>query len=839
METELPLGLVRALWLIIGTVAALALLPASAVAADPGVAKAAAADGFTANFAFYPYHNCALVSVDYSNLPDRAAATGVALRIVRRGSGETLASRTLAASAGYNAEGQWALPGLGEGEFELVARVNGTSAAERRVPFERHVFPWEHNSLGKSAAIVPPFSALVSGDDTVSAVLRKHTLTRLGLWKQVNSLGTDLLAHPMRLELRRGSRTESVEGNSFEFVDRSGTRVVSESSFPGGTTRSEWDYDGVMKWTLDLAPDPHPIDSLTLVVPLDDHLMPLMHACTDGIRINYAGLVPAGSGQVWDSAKAKRRVMPGTFVPYIWVGGEERGLAVFGDNDKGWVTAKDVPCQVLRREGDILELRLNLIAGPTVITAGRRITIGFQATPTKPMPADWRLRTLGGQPIHGTSALHYAFLGSCLDWGALSRAMDVYPRNEDFGIWDEFRRVRQTGKLDTHELDDWLAHIGDPNDRERSRVAVGYGFHVMQTRPQNVLVYTNARGVRFDTPEGRTFLNEWDRELFPKRVWKDGTWFDLNPSESFRDYATWYYRRMLTTFADSIYWDDTFLQSVYRPIDTDAYRRPDGRIQPAAGLWDMRALIRRTAVLGAELGKPPTNMVHMTNAAIAPILSFAQSMYTWEDMKSDLDFQDRHTRDYIRAESIGRQHGDVPFAMLLTVTKDPAKLAWIKRTGTGVLLVHEIKTSGSEREWSVAFQKLVDFGYGQKDVRVFNYWDADNPVSVDGGDVATLCVAKSGAALAVVCDYGGGGEMTLHMNRKALGLSQGLAARNEETGEALPVDPDGSVHFQLRRHDYMIIVIGDLRSEESNIPKSAVRNDSRRIRLTAAAGVAQ
>ena len=42
------------------------------------------------------------------------------------------------------------------------------------------------------------------------------------------------------------------------------------------------------------------------------------------------------------------------------------------------------------RRGDTIELVLNLVAEPVRIEQPRRIVIGFQATPVKPLPADWR-----------------------------------------------------------------------------------------------------------------------------------------------------------------------------------------------------------------------------------------------------------------------------------------------------------------------------------------------------------------------------------------------------------------------------------------------------------------
>jgi hypothetical protein len=200
------------------------------------------------------------------------------------------------------------------------------------------------------------------------------------------------------------------------------------------------------------------------------------------------------------------------------------------------------------------------------------------------------------------------------------------------------------------------------------------------------------------------------------------------------------------------------------------------------------------------------NMVHSTNTATAPILSFSHSHLTFEDRQGDSDFQDRFTREYIRAESIGRQHGSTPFALLLMNGPDEKKLAWAKRTAAGVLLTHEVHSIMGYEEWRTPFHKLLEFGYGKPEARVFNYWRANNPVRVEGTDASTLAVANAGRAMVVVCDWASGGDVTLKVDAGALGLKTGFTARDAETGESLTVD-GVAVKFPLKRHDFRVIAL--------------------------------
>jgi hypothetical protein len=532
---------------------------------------------------------------------------------------------------------------------------------------------------------------------------------------------------------------------------------------------------------------------------------------------------------VWDGTKAPRNSIINSYVPYIWLGAEERGLCVFGENDRGWTTAAGVPCQELVRQNDVLELRLNLIAKPIVLDAPRRILIGMQSTPTKPMPKGWRMWSESYGLKVPPDGRHIEFNGSCWTWGALTPCLDVYPRDEDFSIWEQFAQTKRTGKVDADFIAKWTEGYANrtPEERQQNLANIRAGFQVLTGKTQDLLAYTNARGVRLDTREGQTFLDEWHRDAFTTRTWNagDGVAYDLNPVESFRDYAMWYYKKMLETFVDHIYWDDIFMQSCFDIVGTEAYELSEGMLQPASGLFDMRELIRRTAVLQHELGRTGrANQVHITNTAIAPILSFAGTHLTWEDRAGETDYQERFTREYIRAESIGRQHGNVPFALrlagqLFTPTDDEAKAKrkWLDRTFAGVLLVHEMRHNGRTEVLDEALKALYDYGYGTDSVRVVNYWEEDLPIMLSRADASHLIVARPGSAMVVVCDFGNGGDVLLTLNLKQLAISGKVTATDVETGETLAVTNERAVRLSLKKHDFKLVRIAG-RPEDASHP---------------------
>jgi hypothetical protein len=174
------------------------------------------------------------------------------------------------------------------------------------------------------------------------------------------------------------------------------TRVVTETTWTAGpltgTTRVEYDYDGCAKVSLKLAETSTPIMSLQLVMPLHLHEAYLMHTVTDFMRIHYAGSIPAGEGEVYNTTNINRYMLPGPFVPYVYVGGAERGIAFFSDNDQDWRAAEPA-FQIIRdTKNETVTLVVNLLSAnrPPSGAGGeraRKIVFGLMASPAKPQPA--------------------------------------------------------------------------------------------------------------------------------------------------------------------------------------------------------------------------------------------------------------------------------------------------------------------------------------------------------------------------------------------------------------------------------------------------------------------
>ncbi|MBI2302250.1 MAG: hypothetical protein HYU66_25385 [Armatimonadetes bacterium] len=771
-------------------------------------------------YAVYPSYGKLHVRVDIGALASKDQVTGVKLAFGPKG-GKPLLERESRFRDGVCDE-MLDLPELPAGDYEVRAALAGEGVPTDPVIglYERRVFPWEHNKLGLSDRVIPPFTPIAVQGNGLSTVLRRHTLNGAGLWDQVASQGHPLLTAPMRWVAGAAGKPLAVTPGKLAVVERLPHRAVIEGSFDAGRAtarvRSVWDYDGLAKVTVRLPATPGAgIDRLSLEIPLDDRETPYLHACGDGLRFNYAGRVPAGEGIVWDSSKTNRTSLVGTFYPYVWVGGGERGLVYCADTDRDWSLDEKTPTVQLERRGGTLLLRLNLVTRDTPLDRERSLEFGLQATPVKPMPeqpVNWR-RWMG-RYYEKPKVQPFTIVGASYYYGCLS--FDFYPVDHDLSIYDAFSRARDSGKPDLDWVEQWMERYKPyvkPDDPmwNTYHIHVQSGMHSAAGTPRSQgwlwTPYTNPRGIGFQMAEWPTFQDEWVQSPWQERAKVGGLAYEICPTRSFQDCALWSYREMLKCF-DGIYWDNLYLSANTDPVAGGAWTDEQGRVHPSMGLWAMRDLVRRTAVMMNEEGRPVfANVVHMTNADLVPIMAFANVNLDWEWQYGKRDWQDRFDPDLTVAETIGRQCGNIPLVLAggFYDAKDPA-YAWCTRTRTGVCAVHEIRVWDWQPQAHYdLYQKLFDFGYGDPACRVFNYWDAGFPLKVEGVNAKAIVMVNGARALVIVTDYGKGGECRLTLDLKALGLPGLTEAGDLETGEAIALAGTGAVSFPLKKHDYRAV----------------------------------
>ncbi len=780
-------------------------------------------------FAYYPSLNLLRLAVDINGLPREARPERVTAVVRDRWTLQEVRSVEFPIDAFREGrqEQRIELPPL-EGDYEIAARAagEGVPAAETVKCFERKVFPWEKLPAGRSQAVYPPFTPIAVEGRTLRTVLRTHELNDQGLWDQVTATSANtgiarpVLAAPMRYVVRIGGAEVPVQAEPLRLTEVRDHVVRGQGSFAAGALRAAfrttWDYDGTMRVDLTLEPAGEtPLEALTLEIPFAAEAAPLIHANADRIRAPVAQALPPGDGVVWDASRVACDEMPRNFCPYVYLGSAVRGLCWFAENDRGWGWDPATPNLDVERRGPQAVLRVHLVNRPTRIAEPRTITFGLLAAPVKPMlnapgqgPHWWRYRFFRDR---------YRLLGTDINWFGNHSCGTVYPVGCNLYLWEMLARgSREPLSDDTIEA---VVRYGrpwfEPYGEEAVRTWDAHVRHNLRAHLGGRMVFYYNRAACQELPEFETFKDEWCLEdLRAVGKGKGRGEIKVVPSESYIDFCLYWYARSFEIGANQgVYWDNFFIAPSYNTVMTDAYRRDDGTIVPAAGIWAQRELCRRTFVMMNERGMLPITFPHMTSFNPLPMMAFATVQYDWEWKYSEGDVQDRHPREYILLATTGELAGvwPVPLGDHGRLAEDP----WTQRTFSAVRLVHELDGGGgwgagwvpSHAQLARTLAAPVLAMLDRPGLVVYKYWE-DRPLPVATGrpDVPAIVYSVPGEeALAAVVSYARQDEtVSATVDLGALGLAAGCSVTDAETGEALPLD-GATVTFPLKKHDIRLL----------------------------------
>lgn len=778
-------------------------------------------------FSYYPSRNKLRLAADINGLPRNAQPARVSAAIRKAADKHEIKTVPFAVDKFVDGRQEVVteLPPL-KGEYEIVMKVEGTNcpAGETVKTFERDVFPWENTPAGRSANVYPPFTPIQLTGTTLATVLREHALNNFGLLDQVagksanTGVAKPLLAAPMRYVVKAGGVEQSAQASNLKFTSVLPHEVRSEGQFTAGPLnakfRDTWDYDGTLRVDLTLLPSDKPIDEVTLEIPFLAEAATLIHANSDRIRAPVAQKIPEGNGVVWDARKVACDDYIKNFCPYIYLGGPVRGLCWFAENDKGWGWNPATPnLEVVRKDGQVI-LRIHLVNQPTTLTQPQTLSFGLLAAPVKPRlnaPGQnqnwWRYRY---------SRDKYQLLGTDINWLALGDCGSVYPAGQDVFFWEMLKRgnLEQISDADISATFARGRKFYEPYGSDAVKTWEAHVGHNLRSHIGAKMVFYYNRATCQLFPECETFKDEWMLDDY-RSVGKGNGRGEIKivPSPSYIDYNLyWYAKSFEIGNNQGVYWDNFFIVPSFNTEMTDAYRRADGTVVPASGIWGLRELARRTFVMMNERKMLPIVFPHMTSFSPLPMLSFATVQYEWEWKYSEGDVQDRFSREYIQLATTGEQAGlwPVPLGDSGRLSEDP----WTQRTFTGVRLVHELDGYGGwGSSWVPAHKAnaalvlpVLDL-LDKEETQVYRYWD-DRPQPVRSLNPDIVCIVYSlpaKAAIVAMTSYSTKDEtVAVAVDAKALGFPSGCVVTDVESGSELPIE-NGAITLPIKKHDLKLL----------------------------------
>jgi len=332
------------------------------------------------------------VGIDASDLPGDAATFRARVSLQRLDNGEAVVAREIDHfDSGPYAQVDLDVSRVPAGKYGLLVSVRdaeGKELGQKTLDYEQPPKPaWLGSKAGITEAVLPPWTPLTVGKEkgvTVSPWGRRYEFAQGLFPSSVISMGKEILAAPIRLvcrcddkELAWESRTPRVLSASGAKVRLTGVTTSGDLELAGTVTI---EFDGMMRLDLELKPRrAMHLGELTVEVPLRGDCATLFHYW------------PGRWGSAYNSGALPAEGLQLPFKPFIWLGNEERGFAWFSESDRNWANVD--PQQVLKveRRGDTVLLLVKLIDKPISMQAGAPLayTMGFQATPVKPIPRDW------------------------------------------------------------------------------------------------------------------------------------------------------------------------------------------------------------------------------------------------------------------------------------------------------------------------------------------------------------------------------------------------------------------------------------------------------------------
>lgn len=660
---------------------------------------------------------------------------------------------------------------VGPGPCRLIASLRDGSGQLLRSGQLDYVVPtqpiWLGNDLGKTDQVLPPWPPLRVTGDSVYMWGREYQLDDTPLPAQVVSQGRPLLRSPVVMMIGSGGEKALLRfanAGAFSGSDAVVHRVY-KSSTGQLTCRASCrvEFDGFMRVDLELIPAKSAeMDSLELVLPFSAQAGTLYHHANG----TWTDLSDAGG----TGAVGWRKTLP--FVPYVWIGSEQRGLAWFCESNWNWSNADENRVLKIVHSDAGVDLRISFIDTKTTLTEPMRLTFGFMATPVKPMPDGWR------------------------DW---RQAFISALRLERFAKrgWNA-PGCRNIGVL-------WHNHVGRFSYLPADALQMQQKVQLLRDHDwETLLSYFALDYTQTETPDYEKMEREWRRHPYREGSFGDGTFGAVCNASNWSDFLVWAIdKTMDETGTDGVYFDLSYPDF----CQSSAHGCGPGRYP----LFATRELQKRVYAL-VKQKRGPAGFVYNHNSEnhLMTTYSFADAVLNGEQFnRKDLGSL---TLEKFRAQVSPQPYG-VPTFLLPTLTKfQPGGKE--KLPGPEFFaypFLHDVVCLGSylsaeSRDVLQRMQQtLRDFGVAESEF--VPYWDNASVVAVSPASTSVSAyLRKDEKAVLLVAATQTPSDATLRFRGRFASLRD-LPARNPLSGERLQWT-DGTLRWPLPDRSVQLAIVG-------------------------------
>lgn len=631
-----------------------------------------------------------------------------------------------------------------------------------------------HSFAGEPIA---PYKAVTATRDTFACLGSKVELGPMLLPAHVTAGQHDVLAAPVQL-FGEPDVLANVHGSA-GLPNVAGDTAEWEWKGESGAFRIEShltaEQDGLCWYEISLTPKSSvAIHSLRLLVPHIASTARYLHTANYTWGTFSQGLQEAGGN--WS----------GAFMPYIWLGDEERGLAWCAEDDRQFALKNAARALEVITTGSTVLFAVNIIDNAQVVDKPITLKFGLQATPVKPVSFAWRAKA---RMVHNITF----------------EADDVDSSGRTL-----LDTLHEAGARTVIFHDEWTNYYGKvttPYDKELREL-----IDACHKRGMKLLVYMGY-GLARNAPEMKPHQEDWP--IIPLIPWTsphkpEFRAFDAAcPRSGWADYLADGVEKLFQEYElDGLYFDGT--ASAWKCQNERhgcGWRDSSGTLHGTYAVLDARKLMWRIAASVRKHRPGAILDAHVSSMLTVPTLSMCDSYWTGEQFEN----QPRSNAFEIplhafRTEFMGYAHGlDAEF---LCYEKRP----FIFPEAIALAGIHGVEVRPypqSIRYVSPLWAAYDKFGI--TDARWLPYW-GDSGVRPDVASVKASAYAKPNDVLVFASQLKHEPVTTrLNIDRARLGMGTGaLSARDAISGEDLVTTGD-AIEVKFKDMEYRLVRVVPVR----------------------------
>jgi hypothetical protein len=317
----------------------------------------------------YPYNGFAVAEANFpQQLKNQAPAT---IEFSLNGEGKKLCEDKQQITGKSFASGKLATSELAPGNYEVNAKLFSTkgelldSAKAALTIFPKPV--WWKTQVGLEHAVPSPWEPVTKSANGYKIWNREYCFDNTVFPRQINIGGKNWLRAAPKFTMIADGKNVELSQVKTEKVESFEDEVIFHSRDGKFTLRGKLEFDGFYKFDLTSAA-PVKIDALSMEFPVTSDFTGWYLTATDIASSVY---------------RLDKSVALG-FMPYLWLGSSDAGVAVVFESDECFTSANPRAIELSQVAGGV-DCKYNIVTSPKTFKQPLRLSFALMATPVRPV----------------------------------------------------------------------------------------------------------------------------------------------------------------------------------------------------------------------------------------------------------------------------------------------------------------------------------------------------------------------------------------------------------------------------------------------------------------------